>query len=106
MLSVAITALVEQKLEELFEVLIEEDYFSDVENTRGYCNNIRQFIISLPERNHYFTHRNRWGTYYAAYKFNRRTTWYITFDNVAGELYLVRNLFNNHTEEYPLFITG
>ncbi|RZK31165.1 MAG: hypothetical protein EOO61_18365 [Hymenobacter sp.] len=106
MLPVKIAPLVDQKLDELFDVLLEENYFSDEENSRAYCNNIRTFIKSLPNHKYFSTKNKLWGTYYAAYKANRRTTWYITFDTVAGKGYLVRNIFNNHTEEYPRFING
>ena len=106
MISVAVTVLVDQKLDQLFDVLLEEDYFSERSNALQYCNNIRAFIKSLPDQKHYLTSNNQWGTYYALYKANRRTTWFIIFDNIDDELLLVRNIFNNHTEEYPRFITG
>lgn len=104
--TVGIAPLVDQKLDELFDVLLEEDYFSDENNARAYCNNIRAFIKLLPDHKHHLTRNKLWGSYYAVYKANRRTTWYITFDFLETRGYLVRNIFNNHTEEYPRFITG
>ena len=80
MTSVAVTALVDRKLDELFDVLLEQDYFSDELNAHQYCNNIRTFIKSLPAQKHDLTSSSRWGIYYAMYKASRRTTWYITFD--------------------------
>jgi hypothetical protein len=104
--SVAVKPLVHQKLQELFTALLLEDYFSLEENARTYVDKLLDFIEMIPAQKHRFTKNKQWGQYYAAYKANRNTTWYIVFDKFGDEGYIVNNVFNNHTEEYPQFIAG
>jgi hypothetical protein len=102
--TVVISLLIVQKIDELFDALLEKDYFSDPENAASYCDNLFNFIEQVPQAKHFRTKDSHWGTYYAAYKANRRTTWYCLFDN-ESEVYIVRYLLNNHTSDYPYFIS-
>jgi hypothetical protein len=42
---------------------------------------------------------------YCKYKPNRNTTWYVFFD-VENDVYLIKNIVNNHSKDYPLYISG
>jgi hypothetical protein len=101
---VVVRPLVHQKLHELFTALLLEDYFSLEENARVYIDKLLNFIETVSAQKHRLTKDKQWGMYYTAYKANRNTTWYIVFDKFENGGYIVNNVFNNHTEEYPRFI--
>jgi hypothetical protein len=44
-----------------------------------------------------------YGEYYAVYKANKHTTWYVIFDK-TNDSYIIRNIINNHTPDYPKLI--
>lgn len=96
---------VQQKLKNLVTILYDEGYFGLHENALAYVNAIYDFIYTVPKRTLRMTSNIESGTYYCHYKPNRRTTWYILFD-IENEDYLIRNVFNNHSPEYPQFISG
>lgn len=103
--TVVIKPLVKEKINTLFKALLEGGYFSQAENALAYCDKIEAFVFTIPRQTHRKTKNARHGEFYATFKPNRRTTWYITFD-VADDVYLVRNVLNNHTKDYPRFIAG
>lgn len=100
---IIVLPLVEQKLNELLDVLIFKGYFSYYENAIKYVAAIRYFMHSIPVQRRYETSRKKYGAWYCKYKPNKNTTWFISFDT-DGELFVVRNITNNHTGDYPDFI--
>jgi hypothetical protein len=90
--------------DELESILYEKGYFSFEESSHKYANELFADIIAyLPVKVHKpapsrFDHIGK-GMYYAAFRRNRQTTWYIFFTryDLDGEtVYLVRYIANNH----------
>ena len=102
---VIIEPLVTQKQVALIKALLSKGYFATEAAAFAYADAISDFINTLPRQTARKTKDSSYGNYYASYKANRRTTWYILFD-VSGDRYIVRNLINNHTNEYPTFISS
>ncbi len=100
---IELTGFVKQKLRDLLDVLIEEDYFSYIENAEDYVDKIVDFINTIPKQKRYLTKRKQYGQWYCRYKANRHTTWFITFDT-NEVIWIIRNIINNHTPDYPAFI--
>jgi hypothetical protein len=103
MAKIIITQAAEERLTELIQVLYKEEYFGFLESCEDYVNKIYDFIATLPQRQPYTTKNNRFGNSYSRYKANQHTTWYIIFES-DGESYLIKNIVNNHSAEYPLYI--
>ena len=88
------------ELEELFDILIEEGFFSYDEYALKYIDDIEQFIISSI---HAYPKRKAPAIFakyghdlkYIAYKKNTRTTWYILFEE-TDSAFFVRHITNNH----------
>ena len=89
----------------IYDALLAKGYFSYEENAADYTNAIYNFILSIPTQKHYHTKRPGHGRYYARYKANSHTTYYITFDT-DGQRYLIKNIFSNHQPQYPRYIKG
>lgn len=102
---VIISPLVIEKLQSLVLILFEKEYFSYIENANAYVDNIFDFILTIPALKKKHTKNTKHGTYYCSYKANRHTTYFITFD-YEDYVYLVRNITNNHSRDYPAFIKG
>ncbi|MEO7308952.1 MAG: hypothetical protein ABIX01_01030 [Chitinophagaceae bacterium] len=98
-------ALVLRKLDNLIPVLHGKKYFADRDNAHAYVEAIVDFIQSIPQQRHRPTKDTKYGAWYAEYKPSRHTSWFVTFDK-KGERYIIRNLINNHTKDYPEFIRG
>ena len=105
-MQVVVKPLVTQKLNELFIALLEKGYFADSSNTKAYKKQPEDFVHLLHRHRHRRIKNKRWGEFYATYKANRRTSWYITFDTFEGIGYIVRNIFNNHSRGYAYFVGG
>ena len=105
-MQVVVKPLVIQKLDELFIALLEKGYFADISNAKAYRKQLEDFVHLLPQHKHRCTKNKRWGEFYATYRANRRTSWYITFDTFEGIGYIVRNIFNNHSRGYAHFVGG
>jgi signal transduction histidine kinase len=95
--------IVSDKLDSLINILYEEGYFDFKENAREYVIAIYEFINTIPKRPHRLTRNNKHGTYFCTFKANSRTTWYISFDKDENT-YLIKNITNNHSKDYPDFI--
>jgi hypothetical protein len=91
------------RLNELIRVLFDEEYFGFVETAIDYALKIYEFIKTIPNRSHRLTKNPHYGTFYCRYKANNRTDWYILFDK-ENDQYLIKNIINNHTREYTLYI--
>lgn len=88
-------------LENLVEILFEKGYFRFEESAQIYVSKIYDFIeFELTKFPHKQTPNKllRFGSKYAFYKANDRTTWYIFFES-KGNRYVVTHITNNHTED-------
>ena len=92
-------------LEDLSVILYEKGYFSFENTALNYVIELYDEIISyLPTRLHkpappYFDKYGK-NMKYAAFKKNRRTSWYVFFTKYlkdGEEIYLVRYIANNHS---------
>jgi hypothetical protein len=93
-------------LGDLVITLIDEGYFVENIKAIAYVQEIYTFIRTIPTLRQRNTTNNEKGTYYAAFKINRRTSWYILYDiNTDGD-FLIRHVMNNHSNEYPYFISS
>ncbi|SFQ21135.1 hypothetical protein [Parafilimonas terrae] len=94
---------VTRKLNKLVSILYKKEYFSYRASAIEYVKGIENFINTIPTQQAYHTTNPKYGLFYCMYKPNRHTAWYITFDT-DGETWLVKNIFNNHTTDYPEYI--
>jgi hypothetical protein len=94
---------VEDEIFNLIETLYKNEYFSLVESAEVYVLNIIDFIYSIPTLKRKLTADSKFGKYYCTFKHNDKTSWYISFYVEEG-LYNIKNVTNNHTEDYPKFI--
>ena len=102
---VIISPLVIDKLESLILILFEEEYFGFMESAIDYVDSIYDFILTVPSLKKKRTKNIKYGEWYCSYKANHKTTYFITFD-YEGDLYLIKNITNNHNPDYPAFIRG
>lgn len=93
----------ENKLFELVFILHDKEYFGFVDSAITYVDSIIDFIYTIPKLRHKKTKNYKYGAYYCSYKPNRTTTWFICFD-FEDNIYLIRNITNNHTKEYTQII--
>jgi hypothetical protein len=103
MAQIILSAFVDQNLKNLIEILYKKEYFGFKESAYGYVNKIYDFIYTIPDQATRLCKNPQYGKHYAVFKMNSTTTYYITFD-FEGEFYLIKNIFNNHGEEYPKYI--
>jgi len=96
---------VRKQFESLVPVLYENGYFSFLEDAQKYVDELFEDITeNLPNRSHrpappYFDKYGK-SMKYAAFKKNRRTSWYAFFTKYlkdGEEIYLVRYIANNHS---------
>lgn len=92
------------RLNELINILYKKEYFGFIESSFNYVDDIYDFIYSLHTLRYKETANRKFGQYYCSYKANRNTTWYVTFDK-QDDRFIVQYITNNHTEEYPYFIS-
>ena len=107
-----VTAIPEilEYIENLVQILYEKGYFSYREDARKYVDDLYTSIeTTLPAHLHKPAPRyyDKYGKYmyYAVFKKNKRTSWYVFFSKytVSGEtVYLIRYIGNNHTEAQHL----
>lgn len=89
-------------LDELFDVLIEKDYFSFYETSAQYIEDlvtfVGQYIDKIPQRvaPSYFSQYYP-DMLYISYNRSKRTTWYIFFQK-TDHYYYIRHITNNHIE--------
>jgi len=91
-------------LEDLIQVLYKEEYFGYKEEARNYVKELYAEIEkTLPMHLHkpapeYFEKYGK-GMYYAVFKKNKRTSWYVFFRMYRKEnevIYQIRYIANNH----------
>ena len=92
-------------LDDLVFILFEKQYFSDLESSISYVDDLIDDIkTTLPIRSRktaspYFDKYGE-GMYYTVFKKNRRTSWYPFFkiyEENGERFYQVRYIANNHT---------
>ncbi|MDF9829527.1 hypothetical protein M2133_000864 [Parabacteroides sp. PF5-6] len=91
-------------LNELSQILYEKDYFSYLETSERYVEELFEAIkTTLPRKQRRYASPffDRYGKdmYYSIFRKNRQTQWYVFFNiyEDKGELiYLVRYISNNH----------
>jgi len=93
------------KLNNLVDILFYKEYFDFIDSAKAYVDNIYDFIYTIPTLTRKRTKNKKHGAFYCSYKPNRNTTWYITFD-AEDDVYLIKNITNNHSKNYPRFIAG
>ena len=93
-------------LGDLVIILINEGYFSENVQAVAYAQEIYAFIRTIPTQRQRSTSNSEKGTYYASFKINRRTSWYILYDINTDGHFLIRHVMNNHSKDYPQFINS
>jgi hypothetical protein len=91
-------------VQELSTKLFENEYFGFIGDAEDYVKKILDFTDTIPLLKHKRTLNTKYGIYYCKYKQNHKTTWYITFD-VEENTYLIKYITNNHSADYPEFIS-
>ena len=92
-----------EELDELAMVLYQKKYFSFVEDVDVYIDKIYDFVdctIEYPIIKNSPKKFQKHGKKYLKYAANKRTTWYIFFDQ-KGNQFLVNHILNNHSQEFP-----
>ncbi len=102
---VILTSFADDKLVELANILYEKRYFGFRHDAKKYVSKIYHFIYSIPQQRRKQTKNKKYGAFYCSYKPNRHTHYFITFDT-ENDLYIIKNVINNHTKDYPAFIRG
>lgn len=102
---VKINDYADYKLKSLVNKLHHIKYFGSKDLALKYVKRIYNFIYTIPTQQKKLTKNKKLGSHYCTYKPNKQTTYFITFD-IEGDLFLIKNVFNNHTIEYPRYIEG
>ncbi len=88
-------------LNELVELLFYKEYFGFEDSAQFYVQKIYDFfendLINFPHKKTPIKLK-KFGSNYAFYRPNNRTTWYIFFEK-SNNRYLVTYLTNNHVKE-------
>ncbi|MCL2414874.1 MAG: hypothetical protein FWC94_06450 [Bacteroidales bacterium] len=96
---------VRQYFKNLVPILYDLEYFSYLESSQKYVDELLDDIITnLPKHIHKpaSAHFDRYGKNmdYAVFSKNKRTSWYVFFNSYEFEndvVYLIRYVGNNHT---------
>jgi hypothetical protein len=102
---VVITESVYAYLDNLIEILYEDEYKGYRQSAEEYVNVIFDFLFSIPHLKCRQTNNKVYGDFYCYYTHNKKTTWYATF-NKEKDAYIIKNVTNNHSAEYPIFIAS
>ena len=92
----------ENKINELIDILIIEKYFSFEEYAIDYVDGIYDFIlanIQYPISKSSPAKFQKHGKSFIKYTANKRTTWYIFFDQKESK-FLVNHILNNHSQDF------
>jgi hypothetical protein len=102
---VIISAYADNKLLELVDIFYNYEYFGFRVDAKNYVDEIYDFIYTIPSLKHKPATNQTLGSLYCKYKPNRNTTWYVFFD-VENDIYLIKNIVNNQSKDYPIYISG
>jgi hypothetical protein len=92
---------IELFLNKLSDVLFEKNYFSYLQYSENYVEDLTDFIEqNISNYTHKTTPKKliKFGTYYFFYKANNRTTWYIFFEKLDHR-FLITHITNNHIQD-------
>ena len=87
----------------MLEILFHKNYFGFKKDARLYIQEIVFFILKFNfETNVRATPKSlkKYGAKYFKYTANKRTTWYIFFDQKENN-FLINYILNNHTNDFP-----
>ncbi len=93
------------QLRNISKKLHSKKYFGTLALADAYVLTLINFINAIPTVPHKRTKNQKYGAYYCTYKHSNKTSWYIIFDK-KGDLYNIKNIINNHTKDYPTYISG
>ncbi len=94
------------ELDDLGKVLYQQIYFSFVEDVDHYIDKIYDFVehnIEYPISRNSPKNFQKYGKKYLRYDATNQTSWYIFFDQ-KDHRFLVNNILNNHSQEFPELI--
>lgn len=94
----------EDKLFKLVFILHTREYFGFMDSAFDYVSKIFEFIKTIPSLKYKITYNKKFGAFYATYKANSNTTWYIIFDKIDNQYY-INEITNNHCEDYSYVIS-
>ncbi len=92
-----------QSVEELVEILFVNNYFGFESDCQIYGDRIYDFVvnnINFPTSRISPQKFKKYGEKYLKYTANKRTTWYIFFDQ-KDHRFLVNHILNNHSQDFP-----
>jgi hypothetical protein len=92
---------VEHYLNNRVDILYYKEYFGFIENAEKYVDRLTGDIEKhLIHKTHKTTPKRllKRGIYYAAFRINKHTTWYVFFDK-KGNRYFIEYITNNHMPE-------
>jgi len=100
---IILTDYIDRKLKELIEILYQKEYFGFKSSSVNYVNKIYDFISNISSKRKYNCKNTKYEKKYVILKMNSTTTYFITFD-FEGDLFIVKNIFNNHEMGYSNYI--
>ncbi|MFM2392766.1 MAG: hypothetical protein RLZZ546_748 [Bacteroidota bacterium] len=92
-----------KKLSLLINNLHNEKYFGTKKLSQNYVNKIFNFIEKIGNQKKYLCINSKHGSFYCKLVMNRKTTYYITFDQ-EDDNFLIKNFFTNHESGYTKYI--
>lgn len=98
---------IELFLNKLSDVLFEKNYFSYLQYSENYVEELTNFIEqNISNYSHKDTPKKliKFGTNYLFYKANNRTTWYIFFEK-QDHRFLITYITNNHIQDISFLNT-
>ena len=104
MVKIIIDINLENKLFDLVFTLYKKEYFGFMESSTDYVARIFEFIRSIPIQKYKHTYNKKFGAYYAIFKANENTTWYLIFDKLDDK-YFVNEITNNHCSDYAYVVS-
>ncbi len=100
-MKVVISTEVIKDLSELVTVLFNKNYFAFEESALFYVDQIYNFIeLDLVNYPHKLTPKNliKFGSFYAFYKANSNTTWFVFFEKHENIIF-IKHITNNHIQD-------
>lgn len=105
MAEIIIQPLVHYKLTKLLKAIHHVKYFATKEGAKQYVNLLVAFINNIPNERSRKTKFKTHGALYCVFKPNKKTSYFITFDK-KDDRFIIKNFFNNHSSDYPIYISG
>lgn len=90
-------------IEDVIQILFDKDYFGVKTDCHRDADKIYKFVednINFPISKNSPLKFQKHGKKYLKYAANKRTTWYIFFDQ-KGNQFIVNHILNNHSQDFP-----